>query len=119
MSNDRFHRHALVSIAAGLCLIACSHKSGEQPPAATAATSVQREGYTPPADVRMVTVHVMDVDADNHTVTFKAHVLPEANLERNGMAIRLDQLKKGDTLRMFVDTRTGEVVRAEVTEQAQ
>jgi hypothetical protein len=95
----------------------CSHGSGEQPPAATAA--VQQPGYTAPQDVRVVTVNVKDVDPDAHTVTFTATVTPEANIERNGQPIRIDQLKKGDHLRMYVDTRTGQVIRADVSEQSQ
>jgi hypothetical protein len=119
MSYHRFQFVAFATFVSGLCAVGCSHGEGEKPPAATAATSVQSSGYTPPEDVRVVTVTVQDVDKDNHTVTFKAHVLPEANIERNGSPIKIDQVKKGDTLRMYVDTRTGEVVRADVFEGQQ
>jgi hypothetical protein len=69
--------------------------------------------------VRVVNVTVEDADPGKHTVTFKAQVTPEANISRNGTPIRIDQLKKGDQLRIYVDTSTGEVVRAEVTQQGQ
>jgi hypothetical protein len=123
MITREFSHIAAALFVVAPCLAACSHSSGEQAPPAAAApapetsTMTQTQGgYTSPEDVRIVSVKVEDVDRENHSVTFKAHVMPEANIERNGRNIRLDDLQKGDSLKMFVDTRTGEVVRMDVTQ---
>jgi hypothetical protein len=67
---------------------------------------------------RIVTVTVKDVDRAAHMVTFQAHVKPEANIQRNGVPIQLDQLQPGDSVRMMVDTSTGDVTRVDVVKQA-
>ena len=120
MVIDRSSRAPCALLFAGLCVAGCSHHgSGETQPPAAESTSYQTSGYTAPEDVRVVNVTVEDADASKHTVTFKAQVTPEANISRNGTPIRIDQLQKGDQLRIYIDTRTGEVVRAEVTQANQ
>ena len=66
-------------------------------------------------DMRQATITVMKVDKANHTVTFKAHVQPEANVTKDGQPIKLDQLKEGDQVRASFDPSTGEVKSLDVS----
>jgi hypothetical protein len=65
--------------------------------------------------LRAVTITVQDVDPKTHTVTFQAHVKPEANFKSGqGTPIRIDDLKKGDQVRAAFDPKTGDVVAVQV-----
>ena len=65
--------------------------------------------------MRQATITVMKVDKASHTVTFKAHVQPEANVTKDGQPIKLDQLKEGDQVRASFDPSTGDVKSLEVS----
>lgn len=81
-------------------------------------TTVERTSSgTSPENIRMVTLTVKEVDEDKHKVTFEAKVRPEANLEKNGRPIKLDELNEGDQLKVSIDTASGEVVRAQVLQK--
>jgi hypothetical protein len=77
-------------------------------------TTVERATQAAPGDIRTVTLTVKEVDHATNTITFQAKVSPEANLKKNGVPIKIDQLSAGDTLKIAFDPRTGEVARAEV-----
>ncbi len=65
--------------------------------------------------LRAVTITVQDVNPQTHTVTFQAHVKPEANFRSGqGTPIRIDDLKPGDQVRAAFDPKTGEVVAVQV-----
>jgi hypothetical protein len=67
------------------------------------------------SQLRAVTITVQNVDPKSHTVTFQAHVKPEANFKSGqGTPIRIDDLKKGDQVRAAFDPKTGEVVAVQV-----
>jgi Cu/Ag efflux protein CusF len=77
-------------------------------------TTVERETTMPESAMRQATVTVKSVDKKHHKVTFEAQVRPEANVEKNGQPIKLDQLKPGDSVRASFDPSTGQVMKLEV-----
>jgi hypothetical protein len=80
----------------------------------TEKTAVERDTGMPAGNMRTVTITVKDVDRAANMVTFQAKVSPEANIKKNGMPIKLNELEAGDSLKVAFDPRTGEVMRAEV-----
>jgi len=106
---------ALVVALAGIS--GCSKSSAQEAPG-DRKTTMERQTNTPPQNIRTVTIKVKDVDRPAHKVTFEAKVSPEANIVHNGRPIELDQLNKGDSLRVSFDPATGEVMRAEVVRKA-
>jgi hypothetical protein len=136
---DNIYRVRFAGVASAICVSAismtgCSHHSEEPPPAmapskgevasarpATDVTMEHPEQYQSAAeagDQRVVTVTVKDVDREQHMVTFQAKVSPEANIMRDGRAIRIDELQPGDSVRMAVDMATGDVTRVDVVKQS-
>jgi hypothetical protein len=66
-------------------------------------------GSTQGKDLRQVTLTVREVDPAAQTVTFEAHVRPEA-----GGTTRISELKEGQQVRASMDPKTGEIVKLEV-----
>ena len=124
MTRKTRNRSLLLALSAAasvafLTVAGGSQTSAQQAPAPGQQKTTMERGTTASrADIRTVTVTVKDVDRADHKVTFEAKVAPEANLMRNGEPIRIDQLQKGDSLRMQLDTRTGEIIKAEVVKKA-
>lgn len=88
-------------------------ESGKMKPG-TEKTVVEKATNTPAANVRTVTITVKDVDRAANMVTFQAKVSPEANIKKDGMPIKINELQAGDSMQVSFDPRTGEVTRAEV-----
>lgn len=76
--------------------------------------TIEKGGAPPDSELRHVTFTVKQVDKANHTVTFTAKVSPEANIEKNGQPIRIDQLRPGDEVRAAFDPSTGEVMKVQM-----
>lgn len=105
---------AVAILLAGSAVAAGTDTHGAQP---GETTSKQKAGTYKSADLRMVTLTVKQVDAQNHKVTFEATVKPEAKTS-SGKPIKLDQLKEGDTIKAAFDPKTGDVVRVDVSPAA-
>jgi hypothetical protein len=103
------------AIAAAVATSSSAQEAAPPKGGATKTTTMERPTTTPAKNLRTVTLTVKDVDRDEHKITFEAHVKPEANISSNGRPIALDQLQKGETLRVTMDPATGEVIKAEVT----
>jgi len=67
-----------------------------------------------PQHLRNIEVKVTGVDTASKTVTFQAQVATTAQIEQNGAAIKLDQLKAGDEVRASFDPKTGEVMKLQI-----
>jgi FlaG/FlaF family flagellin (archaellin) len=109
-----------VSAVAALLGVGYSISSAQEAPTEMEqrTTTVERSQSGSSAEnVRMVTLTVKEVDEDEHKVTFEAKVRPEANLEKNGRAIKIDELSEGYQLKVSIDTKSGEVVRAQVVQK--
>jgi len=109
--------NAVVVLALG-SVAGCSRSPTQAQAPGDQKTTVERKTTTSSGNIRQVSVTVKDVDRDEHKVTFEARVSPEANIMSNGQPIALDQLQKGDSIRLSFDTASGEVVKAEVLRKA-
>ncbi len=110
----------VASCLMGLAGLASAQSSsgsmGGQPlPPGSTSKSYQQGTATPPQNLRIITLRVLGVNKDEHTVNFQAKVKPEANIQESGQPIALDQLKPGDEVRAAFDPSTGEVIKLEVT----
>jgi hypothetical protein len=107
-----------LSVSAVLALfgVAYSISSAQETPVPMEqrSTTVESSGTASPENIRVVTMTVKEVDKDEHKVMFEVKVRPEANLMKNGRPIKIDQLEEGDQLKISLDTKTGEVVKAQV-----
>lgn len=108
---------ALVSSAGCTRSVSQAQASGDEK-ATTERHTMEHHTTTPKSNIRHLSVVVKDVDRDEHRVTFEAKVSPEANIRSNGRPIKLDELNKGDAIRIAFDPATGEVVKTEVVRQA-
>jgi hypothetical protein len=77
--------------------------------------SMEKQTKASQKNLRQLSLKVKDVDKANHKVTFEAQISPEANIQENGVPIKIDQLKAGDEVRASFVPQTGEVVKLNVT----
>ncbi|MGC4113252.1 MAG: hypothetical protein QM765_00945 [Myxococcales bacterium] len=93
-----------------------SGSAGGQPlPPGSTSKTYEQGTTTPPQNLRIITLRVLGVNKEEHTVNFQAKVKPEANIMQSGQPIALDQLKPGDEVRASFDPSTGDVVKLDVT----